>query len=213
MATGADKYVAFLERLANNPDARDEYVWGAEGERDRDKDGYPEADCSGLIHAARVAAGIADSRTTANGYMQRAHKIAAPSEIGDFRVHLDGTGHAVHIIPYVGNGRTIEAKGAAYGIVRDTVIGGHGPWYRDDAVNRALGNVKSPISTTPRTRPVLRKGSKGNDVADVQRALGRIAIDGDFGPITDAAVRLFQKQYGLEVDGIVGPLTYKALGL
>ncbi len=36
-------------------------------------------------------------------------------------------------------------------------------------------------------------------------------IDGDFGPITQLAVEAFQQQCDLESDGIVGPLTWRAL--
>ena len=39
----------------------------------------------------------------------------------------------------------------------------------------------------------------------------RLDIDGIFGDCTDQAVRGFQKAKGLEVDGIVGPDTWKAL--
>src|SRR5262249_17024830 len=38
-------------------------------------------------------------------------------------------------------------------------------------------------------------------------------IDGIFGKQTDKAVRAFQRSKGLEVDGVVGPQTMKALGL
>jgi peptidoglycan hydrolase-like protein with peptidoglycan-binding domain len=54
--------------------------------------------------------------------------------------------------------------------------------------------------------------SSGPDVATVQQALG-IPADGVFGHGTTVAVRSFQAQHGLLVDGIVGPQTRGALGL
>jgi peptidoglycan hydrolase-like protein with peptidoglycan-binding domain len=53
-------------------------------------------------------------------------------------------------------------------------------------------------------------GDRGPAVARVQRLLG-VAADGDFGPVTLAAVKRFQRQAGLVVDGQVGPLTEAAL--
>jgi len=64
-----------------------------------------------------------------------------------------------------------------------------------------------PVSTKPRLSSSLKKGSTGANVRYLQSALG-INSDGQFGPITDKAVRAFQKEQGLKVDGIVGPLTW-----
>lgn len=61
------------------------------------------------------------------------------------------------------------------------------------------------------SRPMLRKGSKGEDVKYLQTKLGGLTVDGDFGPKTDAAVRAFQKAKGLVVDGIVGAYSWRAL--
>jgi putative chitinase len=64
-------------------------------------------------------------------------------------------------------------------------------------------------------RPVLRRGSRGNAVADLQRLLRKlgfmVAVDADFGPGTEVAVAAFQRGQGLDVDGIVGNDTWTAL--
>ena len=49
-------------------------------------------------------------------------------------------------------------------------------------------------------------------VARLQRALG-VAVDGTFGPRTEAAVRALQARKGLAVDGRVGQATWGALGV
>lgn len=65
----------------------------------------------------------------------------------------------------------------------------------------------------------LRTGSKGPDVKKLQDLLNttlhlnpKLIVDGDFGRATDAAVKRFQAENNLGIDGIVGPKTWKALG-
>ncbi|MER1954340.1 MAG: peptidoglycan-binding protein [Desemzia incerta] len=64
---------------------------------------------------------------------------------------------------------------------------------------------------------VLRSGSKGWDVYAVQALLYCLnyknvgALDKMYGPKTESAVRSFQKQHHLQVDGIFGPKTQKKL--
>ena len=65
---------------------------------------------------------------------------------------------------------------------------------------------------------ILRQGSTGNEVKEVQRRLkmwGYYAgsVDGEFGAKTKKAVVAFQKKNGLTADGVVGKDTYKALGM
>ena len=66
--------------------------------------------------------------------------------------------------------------------------------------------------------PTIRRGSKGNDVAECQTMLyklgyniGPSGIDGDYGKNTEAAVREFQRDHKLTVDGVCGPMTWDAL--
>ncbi len=64
----------------------------------------------------------------------------------------------------------------------------------------------------------ITKGDTAANIKAVQTRLKnlgyyKIAVDGIWGPKTLAAVRNFQRDYGLVVDGIVGPKTEKALGI
>jgi peptidoglycan hydrolase-like protein with peptidoglycan-binding domain len=59
-------------------------------------------------------------------------------------------------------------------------------------------------------RPTLRRGSRGELVKEIQASVG-VDPDGDFGAITEAAVREFQRRHGLVPDGIVGPRTWATL--
>lgn len=56
--------------------------------------------------------------------------------------------------------------------------------------------------------PTLKKGSKGPDVVALQRALGVLEPDGDFGPTTETWVKAFQAASDLTPDGVVGPKTW-----
>lgn len=58
---------------------------------------------------------------------------------------------------------------------------------------------------------VLKLGSKGAEVKEVQNLLGGLTVDGIFGKKTEAAVKAFQAANGLKVDGIVGKQTWAAL--
>ena len=64
----------------------------------------------------------------------------------------------------------------------------------------------------------IRRGSKGETVVEMQRILERLGydlgpcgVDGDFGRMTEKAVKAFQQDHRLKVDGIVGPKTWAEL--
>jgi peptidoglycan hydrolase-like protein with peptidoglycan-binding domain len=79
-------------------------------------------------------------------------------------------------------------------------------------------NSFAPVPQSPQDQsPVLQQGSQGEAVQQVQQVLQRMGFaigkpDGQFGPKTATAVRLFQAQAGLTVTGAVDVLTLAALG-
>jgi peptidoglycan hydrolase-like protein with peptidoglycan-binding domain len=75
-----------------------------------------------------------------------------------------------------------------------------------------------PSSSAPTTGglPTVQSGATGPYVVDVQAVISvksplRLLPDGQFGTLTDSAVRTWQQERGLTVDGIVGPLTWASL--
>jgi len=54
---------------------------------------------------------------------------------------------------------------------------------------------------------IVKRGSTGTAVKEVQRLIGVSPADGIFGPGTEAAVKAWQTKNGLTADGIVGPAT------
>ena len=86
-------------------------------------------------------------------------------------------------------------------------------WSIVDSVNNVTNNntASENISTSTTSSTVLRKGSKGSDVAEMQKMLialgyscGTYGADGDFGTNTYNALKRFQSDNGLEADGEYG---------
>jgi peptidoglycan hydrolase-like protein with peptidoglycan-binding domain len=77
-------------------------------------------------------------------------------------------------------------------------------------VPTVCGDDPAPASNIP-------PGSTSDRVTQLQVALVALgyplAVDGTYGPRTEAAVRDFQSRNALEVDGIAGPRTQQALGI
>ncbi len=97
--------------------------------------------------------------------------------------------------------------------LKDSKIVGYGRPNYDDDTSDSIKCEQVDIKLEE-----ISKGSVGNQVKTVQRILkdmgydlGRYGVDGDFGPMTDKAVKAFQKDKKLEVDGIVGINTWTKL--
>jgi len=87
----------------------------------------------------------------------------------------------------------------------------------ETVLNAPIRGIMSSYPGTP-----LRRGSSGPNVVVIQTSLNRIsqnypaipkisAVDGIFGPQTEASVRAFQQIFGLTPDGVVGPATWYEL--
>lgn len=132
--------------------------------------------------------------------------------------HKSGTnGHAA---VYVGNGQIVHARGQSYGSAK---TGDQGTEiavtaYYSGSFNKCMryaGTADTTASTTPKryevktSLPIIKKGSVSRAVKVWQTVIG-VNADGEFGPVTDSATRQFQKANKLEVDGEVGPDTWRA---
>ena len=88
--------------------------------------------------------------------------------------------------------------------------GGASTWKDPDAQPTQAAR---PVTGASYDQGLLRKGSRGAGVKELQQKLGmpESEQDGIFGPKTEAAVRKLQQSQGIKVDGIVGPETRGAI--
>lgn len=125
-------------------------------------------------------------------------------------VSSGASGWTVRVIQYLLRGRGVSA-------VVDGVFGpGLTSAVRTFQSSKSLyvDGVVGPISWATLILP-LRRGNSGDLVRAAQTALNArgasILVDGDFGSVTDGAVRSFQNSRGLIADGVIGPVTWSTL--
>ena len=127
-----------------------------------------------------------------------------------------------HVGLYVGNGIVIEAMSTLKGVTTTKVTAGKWThWGEVTGVDYAGDNAELRMQNAElnaENRLTIRRGSKGETVAEMQGVLERLGydlgscgVDGDFGRMTEKAVKAFQKDHGLKTDGICGPKTWKEL--
>ena len=153
----------------------------------------------------------------------------------------DGLGNASHIGIATGRGEGAIHSSSSRGCVAESRFRGKtisGGWNRVGLWNRVSYDYgagssgacvegaciegacveSEPRAETPASRPILRKDSRGDAVKEMQAVLmargydlGRWGADGIFGNQTLKAVKSFQKDCGIQADGIAGPVTYSCL--
>lgn len=108
-----------------------------------------------------------------------------------------------------------------FGLIDDGIVG-RSTWEKIYAVYDTLSDKIVPEENIPAyPGRTFQQGSSGEEVLRIQRALNTISTqypgipmlveDGFFGSATTTAVRAFQRQFSLTVDGIVGELTWSKI--
>jgi len=196
--------------------------------------GHHVADCSGLFSWAFKQLGgymyhgsntMYRSYCTAKGTFKNGKRTDG-QELKPGTALFTGTesDHG-HVGLYIGDGKVIEAKGTQAGVIENKTTDKKWTFW-GELKGVDYGSTAAPVKTddnqgfpTSTTwHPTLRKGSKGQDVIDLQTMLyklgydlGSYGIDGDFGRSTEQAVKSFQHDNKLTVDGVAGPMTWDAL--
>lgn len=112
--------------------------------------------------------------------------------------------------PY--SGITLVTSGTSASTATPTATPTRNPLQNIITVTSAAGPTKTPAASSS----TLKKGSTGADVKKLQTRLKELgylkgSADGDFGDATEAAVKAFQAQNGLTVDGKAGANTQTKL--
>ena len=201
----------------------------------------PDFDCSSLIVWLWTQCGVdVKSRgATYTGNMYNAFLQAGFRKVDPVLENLQAGDVLLNVIHhtalYIGNNKIVQAAIAENGTVHGQTGDQTGkeiaiysyydyPW---DYVLRYEEKEESKPSLSVGANygddnycltaiPMIESGFYGPAIAAAQAALnyhgfGPLVLDGDFGPETEKATRLFQKRHGLEIDGIIGSITWNTL--
>jgi Putative peptidoglycan binding domain/NlpC/P60 family len=195
----------------------DKYVFAVEVSRN---DPDPESfDCSEIIEWCFERLGVSDFPDGSPNQRAHAQKIPISQAIKTRGAMLGrapgvlGPGTPGHIAISLGNGKTIEARGSAFGVGIFTADPASRLW--------TDGGLFPEIDYTGarNRKPLLENGDVGPWVERLQSRLakhggdiGSAGVDGEFGDDTEKALRAFQKEKGLKISGECDRVTWKALG-
>ena len=190
-------------------------------------------DCAGLLKWFLWARSFDDKTPTYNasedyGATGFYNKCTVKGSLKDYKALTPGMivfkGNdttKTHMGIYIGNNKIIEAKNHNNGVIKSDI---NSSWNYYGKCHLIEYSDITPIVTDKEINVQtyqIKKGSICTAVSTIQVLLNYLGykgtdgkpltVDGEFGPHTDNAVRTFQRTKKLEIDGIVGPLTWKAL--
>lgn len=158
----------------------------------------------------RAASGRAPSRNSYHLRMQPFGLHAVGPAVRDVQSRLSALGHSCSEDEPAVFGHDTHAAVRAFqqerGLTADGIVGDD-TWRALVEAGRTLGDRRIYLT---------ERQLRGDDVRELQRRLNRLGfdagyVDGVFGPRTAAAVRDFQLNVGLRIDGIVGNEVVEAL--
>lgn len=132
-------------------------------------------------------------------------------DIPGLAVRYDG-----HVGYYIGDGKVVEERGFAYGcVITELKKRPWLHWYKYPVIKYVTDANSIPTTTINLGDRLLKKGSQGDDVKELQRLLNGylntdLTVDGEYGPATEAAVKKLQTKLKLTVDGKYGTQTHMA---
>ncbi len=194
--------------------------------------GHIVTDCSGLFaywleqlkeKCAHGSNSIYDNYCKSKGTMKNGKKASGKDLKPGTAVFTTGSdGRHGHIGLYAGNGKVIEAYGAKKGVIESNVTDDRWKEWGELKMIDYDGADEDPPWDEDKDKdadyPTLRRGSKGKYVTLLQVKLkdrgydlGKWGADGDYGAQTEKAVKQYQKDNGLNPDGICGPKTWAKL--
>ena len=104
-----EEIVDYASQFIGNP-----YVWGG-------TDPVKGADCSGFVQTIYRTYGVELPRVAADQAYAGEQIPVSEAQPGDLIFYKNNSGYIHHVVMYAGDGKTVEAKGRAYGIVSDDV--------------------------------------------------------------------------------------------
>jgi peptidoglycan hydrolase-like protein with peptidoglycan-binding domain len=136
----------------------------------------------------------------------------APVSLPDWPLYKVGDGGVeVYAIQHLllAHGEALDADGVFGPITKQRVM------HFQSENSLSADGIVGP-QTWPKLIILAQEGSHGQQVRAIQRLLKdkfgyNLNIDGIFGPITEDAVRDYQSDHGLTVDGIVGQQTWRSM--
>ena len=164
----------------------------------------------GVETARKVLCGDFDDYTyNSVALYKKAGRWHSTPRRGD-QIFFGGTGHTGIVTGVVGGivntiegNKSDEVRKCSYSKSSPSIIGYGRPRYE------LLGGAV--ITEEDYDMPTIQRGDKGKAVKILQIILGDLAVDGSFGPATQAQLLAFQKKHALDPDGVVGPKTWRAL--